>query len=139
LPLGHWLSYLAVGLVLTAVLWRASGRLEIPGLVNAATWLAAALIPLVAATINRWDRGGQWLAYHAVEGGWLAVSGVACGLVCWKARSSRLARLTPHHLSVAFITTLVVFLAIRGNRLDPAQPWWSLGGTLGCCAIATAL
>ena len=78
--LGNWLSYLAVALVLTAVIARARGRLEMRGLGDAAAWLAAGLAVLVATTLHRYDTGGQWVAYHALEAGWLLVSAAACGL-----------------------------------------------------------
>src|SRR5262245_51103471 len=110
-------------------------------------WLGAGVVALIAASINRLDAGGQWLAFHTLEAGWLAVSAVACGLVCFAALTPALSqrergwfgRLAPHHPSVAILTALVVWLAVRGNDSDPLQPWWSLGATLGACAIATTL
>ena len=133
LPLGSWLSYLSVGLVLAAVVWRAGGRLEIAGLPDAATWLAAGLVPLVAASINRLDRGGQWLAYHALEAGWLAIGAVACGLVCWSRRtgSSRVAQMRRTISRPQYSPALSWHSwPFDGNQRDPGQPWWSLGGTL---------
>ncbi len=168
-PLGHWLSYAAVGLVLTAgclKLWaiRSASRQQAftpPGLGDAAAWSLAALVPLMAASLDRLDRGGQFVAYHALEIGWLAVAAVAGGLACaaaWRrgsgvfgGQSSAIIEglsppktpdpiwFVPRHFSAALLAALVVFLAIRANRIDPAQPWWSLACVLACGAIATAL
>jgi hypothetical protein len=159
--LGHWLSYAAVGLVLAAIaaaVARHIARHSVAGTRDgvagysgvagygagygdAATWLMAALVPLVAATLNRWDGAGQWISYHALQAGWLAVATIACGASCWRSRlgDSRLARLLPHHLSPTIIAVLVIALAIRGHHSDPAQPWWSLAMALGTCLITAAL
>jgi hypothetical protein len=134
--IGTWLSYTAVGLALAAVIGKSIGWSKIYGLGDAATWLAAGLVVLVAASLNRFDTGGQWIAYHALEAGWLLVGAAACAAVCWREGRSGV---FPNHLSAALLGSLVTALAVRGNFADPNQPWWSLAGALGGCAIATAL
>jgi hypothetical protein len=137
--LGSWLSYLAIALLTIAVLLRSAREVELDYLGGGATLFAAALVPLIASTLNRFDSGAQWLAYHTLEVGWLAVGALGCALLLLRRLSARLATIAPHHLAVAIITGLVVALAIRGNQTDPAQPWWSLGSAVGACAFATLL
>ena len=105
------------------------------------TALVAVLVPLVAASLNHFDPGPQWIAYHALETGWLIVGALACAVVCLPARlkPAALLDLAPHHLLVALITGLAASLAILGSSRDPAQPWWSLAITVVASAIAAAL
>jgi hypothetical protein len=142
--LGSWQSYVALGLLLFAVVWGMGGRVGRGQKGDAVTWLAAATVPLIAATVHQFDAGGQWVAFHTLEGGWIVLVAMSCGLVCLTNRiaahsQTTLARLTPHHLTVAILTAFAVALAIRGNKLDPGQPWWSLTAVISGCAIYVAL
>ena len=141
MPLGSWLSYVAVGLVIAAAVGWAHGRLEFDGLGDAATWLAVGIASLVAATANRLDSGGQWLAYHLLGAGWLAIGrgGLRTRLL-GGSRKIRVLRGSPR-------------ISIGGGHWRPAssfwrfaatmptwQPWWSLGGRrLPRSPIAAAL
>src|SRR6185436_19610940 len=119
--------------------WRNAGGVQV--MASAATALVAGLVPLVAASLNHFDPGGRWVAYHALETGWLLVGAVACAMLCWPGRvkSIVIQDFAPHHLLVAAITGLAALLAILGNSRDPAQPWWSLSLVVSSSAIAAAL
>lgn len=144
--LGSLQSYLAIGLLLAAIVWRVGFKLA----GDAACWLAAAAVPLIAATIHQFDAGGQWFAFHTLETGWLGLAAVATGIF-WLARRSdtipsetdHSAPLTsswaPHHRAAAALATLTVVLAIRAVKLDPAQPWWSAATVLGAAMISATL
>jgi hypothetical protein len=137
--LGSWLSYLAVALTLAAVLWRLAGTSEMHGIGGAALGLLAGIISLAGATINRFDGRGEWLAYHALEGGWLTLGVVACALVAWRWQPGRARWLLPQHALLAVLAGLIVALALRGNASDPGQPWWSLAGACAGCGMVVCL
>jgi len=145
-PLGELLSYVAWGLALAAAFWFCFrqeiftrnedepalhgfvGREQVADLVRLACWFAAALVALIATTV---DHPGNvprdWLAYHVLTYGWLIVA-AALAAATW--RWQRLWR------EAALMTGLVAVLAVRGCWSDPhwLAPWWSV-----CAAAAAAV
>ncbi|MBL7038828.1 MAG: hypothetical protein ISR77_09380 [Pirellulaceae bacterium] len=145
-PLGGVLSYVAWGLALVAAIWFCFrqeiftrnedepalhgfvGREQVADLVRLACWFAAALVALIATTV---DHPGNvprdWLAYHVLTFGWLVVA-AALTVAAW--RWQRLWR------EAALMTGLVAVLAVRGCWSDPhwLAPWWSV-----CAAAAAAV
>jgi len=142
-PLGEVLSYVAWGLALVAAFWFClrqgiigaeedgpvqrgfSQREEVEHLVRLAGWFAAALVALIAATVDPRDSSRSWLAYHVLTYGWLVV---AAALTAASWRWQRLWR------EAAVVTGLVAVLALRRGWSDPhlLAPWWSV------CAAGTA-
>lgn len=139
--LGSWPSYSSIGLALVAIGGRWRNTVGVQVMASAATALVAGLVPLVAASLNHFDPGGRWVAYHALETGWLLVGAVACAMLCWPSRVNSIViqDFAPHHLLVAAITGLAALLAILGNSRDPAQPWWSLSLVVTSSVIAAGL
>jgi hypothetical protein len=141
--LGGWLSYAAVALACVGAGLFAWRKRELR-LGDVAVALAAAVVVLVATTIGRNDTTVDWLAYHALEAGWLGVGVVVAAVVCvMGARPSlalgRIRRWLPHHAAGAMLAAALVALAVRGNWRDPAEPWWSLGISVGGLAMVTAI
>lgn len=151
LYLGHWSNVIALGL-LAGPLLAAAGVNRSPR-----TWpvvgsvllgLLTVALPLLAL---RWEyhRGvGTWAAYHALEIGWLALAAAVAGSGAWQAatgpRDLELAALTrrgftPQHWLGAGLCAAVVFLAVRGNYYDPAEPYLSASATAGACAVLMVL
>lgn len=139
--LGQPLSYIALALTLALAVawWYCCGRdtpATIDFLPDFVFWLSAALVPIIAATANRWDPAGTWISFHTLTGGWIVVAALGCTAIAipWKVRLT-----TPYHLSVAALCGLIVALAIVGNVADPAQPWWSLSACAGAMVMISAL
>ena len=146
--LGSPLSYVALSLFLAALGWLAwTGETSLrPAMIgNLAAAILAAVVVLVAASVNHFDTGGQWIVYHVLTAGWIIAGALTCGTVIVRAIKSRdmgsaaWQSFLPHHLAAALIAALVTALAIRGNWSDPVQPWWSLAAAASSFLIATAL
>jgi hypothetical protein len=161
-PLGGLLSYLSLGIFLSALVWLAWTGETTLTLSYVGDLVVAALVgtaALIAASTNQLDSGGQWIAYHILTEGWIIVGVIACGLACWRrmilpsplvgegpgVRGSTASQLQswpallPHHYSAAAIAALLAILAIRGHYYDPLGPRWPLAAALVSFAIATAL
>lgn len=151
-PLGEVLSYVAWGLALVGAFWFcirqeifcAEGetpvprgffqREEVEHVVRLAGWFAAALVALIAATVDPRDLSRHWHAYHVLTYGWLVVA-AALAAATWRWR--QLWR------EAALMTGLVAVLAFGGAWSDPhtLAPWWSVcaAGTAAVLAASLAL
>ena len=149
--LGHWSNVIALGLLVAPLLAAA-------GVTRAArTWPIAGSVLLIVLTTAlpllalRWEyhRGvGTWAAYHALEVGWLVLAAIVAGAYAWQAWSAprefdaqKISRrgFTPQHLLGAGLCAVVVFLAVRANYRDPAEPYLSSVSTAGVCAVLIVL
>lgn len=149
--LGHWSNVVALGL-LAAPLLAATGVTR-----SKRTWPLAGSVLLALLTTAlpllalRWEyyRGvGTWAAYHVLEVGWLGLAAIVAGAYAWQAWSAprefdsqKISRrgFTPQHLLGAGLCAVVVFLAVRGNYRDPAEPYLSAISTAGVCAVLIVL
>lgn len=150
--LGEWSNLIALGLIVAPV-FAALGASR-----STRTWPAAAsslILMLIAATpllAIRWElqRGrGTWAAYHVLEIGWLIIAAVVALSYAWlewsrspsterpEARSRR--GFAPHHALGAVLCGLVIFLAVRGNYDDPAEPFLSPSIVAGATAVLILL
>jgi len=146
--LGGLLSYLSIGLACAAaarlvMLLQLHQRSQ---LTNLGFILLTGGVALAAATIDRYDSGRTWLAYHTLVGGWLGLLALATVAVCLRARIQRVFStrewISLGHVAQGIVTVLgllLVVLAVRGNYADPAQPWWSFAASVGVTTAATIL
>lgn len=143
--LGSWESYTALAIATAFLLWRSQRRLHYLALGVVA--VAVMLVAFISATVDGYDPARQWLAYHVLTAGLLAVSVIA---VAWHAigrpeisaasRDNRsLAWPVPAHWAAAAAAGLVVLLAVRGTTFDPEAPWWSAGAALGAIIVVGGL
>ena len=143
--LGHWTSYAALGFAAAFLVWRSQRRLPYLGLGIVA--VAAMLVAFIAATCDAFDPNRQWLAYHVLTIGLLAVSALAA---VWTSAGWWLASPpasegrprpwpVPAHWAAGIGAGLVAFLAIRGTGFDPHAPWWSTSAAVGSVIILGGL
>ena len=153
-PLGGALSYAALGLGLVAAVWFAVrgamfdrtddsdtkpiraltelGPNEIENLLRQIGWFIAALVAVVAVSVDPQDATRNWLAYHVLTYGWLAVA-TGLTVAAWQWRGL--------WRDAAVVGGLVVLLATRGCWADPhpLAPWWSVGAAAAAAVLAGSL
>lgn len=150
--LGEWSNLISLGLLVVPVcaalgVSRSTRTWPVAG--SALILMLIAATPLLAI---RWElhRGrGTWAAYHVLEIGWLIIAAVVALSYAWLewSRSPSVERpeararrgFAPHHALGAVLCGLVIFLAVRGNYLDPAEPYFSPAITAGAAAVLILL
>ena len=142
--LGYWTSYAAAGLSLTLLVWKSRGQM--PYAADGIVAVSAMLTAFAAATSDGYDPARQWLAYHVLSLGMLAIAAAAA---VWHAAGHARTLLLdetkrgelpfPRHGSVAIAGGIVAWLALRGTGFDPQAPWWSTGTAAGAVLIFSGL
>ncbi len=128
--LGLWPSYLATALASLALLWHFRNVKRALAVLSVV--VPCAFATLVAATSNSADSAGNWLAYHVLTGGYLAV---ALGSVAVAWRQSRGAGDSDFSAylgrSAMPVAAGIFMLLVRGCVHDPIVTWWTLGISTG--------
>ena len=136
--LGSPLSYVALALVVVLIVWNWTVRVW-HGLGTYTALLLIAIVPLLAATSDSYDVPRNWLAYHVLSAGWLAIAMLVAATIALAKAAPHFVRFVASHWIALVASALVVALAIRGNAFDPLEPWWSLGMAGGVFVVATSL
>ncbi len=144
--LGEWSNLIALGLIVApvcaAVGVSRSTRTR-PAAASSLILMLVAATPLLAIRWELHQGRGSWAAYHLLEIGWLMLAAVVAfsyALLEWSSSTERTeARgrrgFAPHHALGAVLSGLVIFLAVRGNDGDPAEPFMSPILVAGAAAI----
>jgi hypothetical protein len=101
--------------------------------------LPSLLVGIVAAGLAALlDSSDPWLPYHALMMAW-AMIGIALTALCWVETTESGRPTLWVRLWAVVVGALLLALALRGVRGDPAGAWWSAGTVLGVAVLAGML